>query len=62
MVQVTHEYPSEVATARQQAMQQWKLSQDMKTEFLKKLHKVSLSLVPRPSPLHCGNVTAQVLG
>ena len=28
--------------ARQQATQQWKLAEDMKTEFLKKLHKVLL--------------------
>ncbi len=37
------EYSSEVATARAQASQQWRLAEDMKTELLKKLHKVGCS-------------------
>ncbi len=36
----TQEYSSEVAMARAQASQQWRLAEDMKMEFLKKLHKV----------------------
>ena len=49
--QVSHEYSSEVSTARQQAMQQLRQAEEMKTEFLKKLHKV-YATHSFPIPIH----------